>query len=147
MDHIHSNNENEFKLAVSATLHCLLGCGIGEVTGMILSTFFLFSNLTSIAVSIILGFIAGLALGILPLKRREFTTQQALKTVIVGEGISIAVMEAFEVLTQMMIPGVMESHLTDLLFWIGMFVSLVAGFIAALPVNYIMVKRGIRHIH
>ena len=146
-EHHHGKSESDLKLAVSATLHCLLGCGIGEVAGMIISTIFLFSNFTSIVISIILGFIAGLALGILPLKRRGFTTQQALKTVIVGEGISIAVMEAFEVLTQMMIPGVMDSHLTDTLFWIGMAVSLIVGFIAALPVNYIMVKRGVRHIH
>lgn len=150
MNHSHSQsseNESEFFLAVSATLHCLLGCGIGEVIGMIISAILLLSNFTSIILSIIIGFIAGLALGILPLKKRGFTTQQALKTVIIGEGISIAVMEAFEVLTQMMIPGVMDSHLNDLLFWIGMIVSLAVGFVAALPVNYIMVKKGIRHIH
>lgn len=146
--HHHSEKKNsEFRLAVSATFHCLIGCGIGEVVGMIISSILLFDNFTSIAVSVFLGFIAGLGLGILPLRRNGFTTKQALKTVLIGEGISIAVMEAFEVLTQVMIPGVMESHLTDSLFWIGMFISLIVGFIAALPINYIMVKRGIRHIH
>lgn len=138
---------NEVKLALSATLHCLLGCGIGEVAGMIISTIFLFSNFTSIVISVILGFIGGLALGILPLIKRGFKTKQAFKTVIIGEGIGIAVMETFEVLTQVMIPGVMEAHLTDMIFWIGMTISLIVGFIAALPVNYIMIKRGIRHIH
>ena len=150
MDHSHQQSGkkvSEFRLAVSATFHCLIGCGIGEVVGMIISTILLFDNFISIAVSVLLGFIAGLALGILPLKRRGFTTKQALNTVIVGEGISIAVMEAFEVLTQVMIPGVMESHLTDSLFWTGMFISLIVGFIAALPINYIMIKRGVRHIH
>lgn len=56
-------------------------------------------------------------------------------------------MEAFEILTQIMIPGVMEAHLTDMIFWVGMTISLIVGFIAALPVNYIMIKRGVRHIH
>ncbi|MBK8550545.1 MAG: DUF4396 domain-containing protein [Ignavibacteria bacterium] len=150
MDHSHQQSGkkvSEFILAVSATFHCLIGCGIGEVVGMIISSILLFDNLTSIAVSVLLGFIAGLALGILPLRRSGFTTKQALNTVIVGEGISIAVMEAFEVLTQVMTPGVMESHLTDSLFWTGMFISLIVGFIAALPINYIMIKRGVRHIH
>jgi len=150
LDHTHHNsksNESEIKLALSATLHCLLGCGLGEVAGMIISSVFLFSNLISIIISVVLGFIAGLALGILPLKRKGFTTNQALKTVVIGEGISIVVMETFEILTQVMIPGVMESHLTDTLFWTGMIISLIIGFVAALPVNYFMVKRGIRHLH
>ena len=138
---------DEVKLSLSATLHCLLGCGIGEVVGMIISTILGLGNVSSIIISIVLGFIAGLALGILPLKRKGFSMQLALKTVVIAEGISIAVMEAFEVMTQVMIPGVIDAHLDDMHFWYGMFLSLAVGFIAALPVNYVMVKRGIRHIH
>lgn len=145
--HFNTGNSGNFKLAISATFHCLLGCGIGEVIGMIVSAILSLNNLNTIILSVILGFIAGLALGILPLKKRGFTSEQALKTVIIGEGISIAVMETFEVLTQIMIPGVMESHLTDLIFWTGMILSLAAGFVAALPVNYYMVRKGVRHIH
>ena len=97
--------------------------------------------------SVILGFIAGLSLGVLPLLKAKFTFRNALKTVLIAEGLSIAVMEAFEVMTQWMIPGVMEAHLTDWIFWVGMLAALVVGFIAALPVNYIMIKRGVRHQH
>ncbi len=140
-------NSSNFKLALSATLHCLMGCGIGEILGMIISTALGFNNLTSITISVILGFIAGLLLGILPLKKFGFSPAKALKTVIIGEGISILVMETFEVLAEVMIPGVMSAHLTDPIFWIGMAVALLAGFWAALPVNYIMVKKGMRHIH
>lgn len=140
-------NPSYFKLAISATIHCLVGCGLGEVLGMIISSALHLNNLYSVVISIILGFIGGLLLGILPLKKIGFTLNNALKTVLVGEGLSIVVMEAFELITQASIPGVMDAHLTESLFWFGMVISLFAGFVAALPVNFIMVKRGIRHIH
>lgn len=142
VNEVHTSNT---RLAVSATLHCLLGCGIGEVAGMIISTWLLLDNISSVVLSIILGFIAGLILGTFPLIRRKISMRKALRIVIIGEGISIAVMELFEVMTQVMIPGVMDAHLNDPLFWTGMFLSMIAGFIAAFPVNLIMIRKGIRH--
>jgi len=139
--------ESDFRLAISATLHCLVGCGIGEVAGMIISTAIGLNNLHSIILAVILGFIAGLVLGIMPLRKHGFTFNNALKTVLITEGISITVMEAFEVFAEVSIPGVMNAHLNESIFWLGMFAALIAGFIAALPVNYILVKRGIRHQH
>lgn len=141
------SSSETFSLAMSATFHCLIGCGIGEVAGMIISTALGFSNLHSILLAVTLGFVAGLALGIIPLIRHGFSFGNAIKTVIVAEGLSIAVMEAFEVIAEVSIPGVMDAHLTDGIFWIGMIAALAAGFVAALPVNYYFVKRGIRHQH
>lgn len=138
---------SDFRLAVSATLHCLLGCGIGEVAGMIIATAIGLSNLNSIILAVSLGFVAGLTLGIIPLKKHGFTFNNALKTVLISEGLSIAVMEGFEVLTEVSIPGVMNAHLNEGIFWLGMSAALAVGFIAALPVNYILVKRGVRHQH
>lgn len=140
-------DENIFILALSATLHCLIGCGIGEVVGMIIGTALNMSMMDTIILSVILGFIAGLSLGVVPLLRAKFTFRNAIKTVLIAEGLSIAVMESFEVLTQWMIPGVMEAHLTDWIFWAGMLAALVVGFIAALPVNCIMIRKGVRHQH
>jgi hypothetical protein len=140
-------SQSVFSLAVSATLHCLVGCGIGEVAGMIIGTYFLLTMLETTLLAIVLGFIAGMVLGILPLVRSQFTMANALKTVFAGEGLSIAVMEAFEVGTQFAIPGVMEAGLSDSIFWIGMVVSLAIGFVAALPVNVVMIRRGVRHVH
>jgi F0F1-type ATP synthase assembly protein I len=139
--------ENTLKLVISATLHCLLGCGIGEVIGVILGTVFNLDMFTTMVIAIILGFVFGLFLGVLPLIRASFTFKNALKTVIIAEGLSIAVMEAFEVLTQVVIPGVMEAGLSEPIFWYGMIASLAVGFIAALPVNYVMIKKGVRHQH
>jgi hypothetical protein len=139
--------ENILLLAINATLHCLIGCGIGEVIGMIIGTALHMNMIDTTILSIALGFVAGLSLGISPLLKADFTIKNALKTVLFAEGLSIAVMEAFEVLTQWIIPGVMEAHISDGIFWYGMFAALVVGFIAALPVNYIMIKRGVRHQH
>lgn len=159
MDHSHHHHhhtdaglqklpaDNIFKLAVSATLHCLIGCGVGEVFGMILATWLGLSMVSSMILAIVLGFIFGFALGILPLIRKHFSLYKAFKIVLVAEGLSIVVMEAFEVLIQVIIPGVLTAGLTDAIFWIGMLISLVVGFIAAFPVNYYLIKKGIRHVH
>ena len=71
----------------------------------------------------------------------------SVKQVLVAEGLSILVMETAEVLVQVYTPGVMEAGLSSPLFWFGMLLALVAGFIAAYPVNYILVGKGIRHQH
>jgi len=142
-----TRNSSYFSLAISATFHCLIGCSIGEILGMVISTAAGLNNYYSILISILLGFTGGLLLGILPLMKHGFSLTTALKTVIIGEGLSIFVMEMFEVLIAVSIPGVMDAHLTDGLFWTGMAASIPAGFLAALPVNYFMIKRGIRHIH
>lgn len=140
-------SENIMRLSVSATLHCLVGCGIGEVLGVIIGTYYGMTMFATMALAITLGFVFGFALGIIPLIRKGFSFSRSFKIVLVGEGLSIAVMEAFEVLTQLLIPGVMEAGLTDPIFWLGMGAALVVGFIAALPVNYYMIKRGVRHQH
>ena len=142
-----SEKESHFKLAVSATLHCLLGCGIGEVVGIVIGTYFGWNMLPTMVLGIILGFIFGFLLGIVPLLRKGFSVKNAFKIVFAAEFISIAVMEAFEVGTQIVIPGVMEAGLTDTIFWSGMLAALAVGFIAAFPVNYYMIKRGVRHQH
>ena len=142
-----AEKDSNFKLAISATLHCLLGCGIGEVLGMILGAYFGWGMIDTMIVAITLGFVFGFLLGMIPLLRKRFSIKDAFKIVFAAEFISIVVMEAFEVGTQLIIPGVMEAGLADSIFWIGMLAALAVGFIAALPVNYHMIKRGVRHQH
>ena len=154
-NHIHHQEQRRkaakgngiFPLALSATFHCLLGCGLGEIMGVIIGQIMNLAMVPTMILALVLGFFMGMLLGIVPLLRRKFSLPNALKTVLVGEGLSIVVMESFELLTQMVIPGVMAAGLSDGLFWLGMGAGLVAGFITALPVNYFMIKRGIRHMH
>ena len=149
MDHsAHAaENENYLKLAISATLHCLLGCGIGEVVGIIIGTAVGFSIMDTMILGVVLGFVFGLALGVRPLLHAGFRLSRAVKQVLIAEGLSIAVMETAEVLVAVYTPGVMDSGLANPLFWWGMILALAAGFMAALPVNYIFVRNGIRHQH
>lgn len=135
-----AGKENIMNIAVSATLHCLIGCGIGEVVGMIVATYLGMTMTSTMILAIVSGFVFGFALGIVPLIRKGFSFAKAVKIVFVAEGLSIVVMETFEVLTQLIIPGVMEANLTDGIFWLGMAAALVVGFVAALPVNYYMIK-------
>jgi hypothetical protein len=156
-EHEQHNNESQLshemskqeriKLAVSTTLHCLVGCGLGEVVGMIVGVALSLSTIKTVVLAVSLGFVFGFALGIIPLLRKGFTFSKAFRIVLVAEGISIAVMETAEVLVQVYTPGVMEAGLSSWLFWLGMLLSLLAGFVAAYPVNYILIGKGIRHIH
>jgi hypothetical protein len=154
-DHTHHHHqqvqqrvkENYIRLAISATLHCLIGCGLGEVLGMVIGTWFDMDNVSTTVLAIVLGFVLGFAFGIFPLVKAGFSFKMALKQVLIAEGLSIAVMETVEVLVQVNTPGVMEAHLSDWLFWKGMLLGLGAGFIAAFPINYFFVRKGIRHRH
>jgi len=139
--------ENHVSLAFKVTWHCLIGCGIGEVVGMVISTALGWGNVESIVFSVFLGFVFGFALGVRPLLQAGFPIKKALRTVLVAEGLSIAVMEAFEVATEVLTPGVMSAHLDDAVFWFGMALALVVGFVAAFPVNLYFIKKGIRHQH
>jgi hypothetical protein len=154
-NHLHHQHHHEhltdpsavWPLALSATLHCLLGCGLGEVAGMIIGQALGWDNLSQMILAIVLGFIGGFALGMRPLLKAKFSFRFAFKQVLIAEGFSIVVMETAEVLTQIYTPGVMHAHITDPIFWTGMLLSLIAGFIAALPINYYMVQKGYRHQH
>ena len=137
----------QFRLAVSATAHCLIGCGSGEIVGMLIGMQLGLTNAATIALAVVLGFIFGLGLGVLPLLRAGFTARKALKTVFVAEAVGIAVMEAVDVAVILSIPGAVDAHFSDGYFWFGMAVALAAGYVAALPVNYLMIRAGFRHQH
>ena len=135
------------RLAFSFTLHCLLGCGIGEVIGIIIGTALLWTNVNTLILAVSLGFVFGFVLGMWPLLRAGFNFRKAFRAVLIAEGLSIAVMEATEVLVEVYTPGVMDAGVLSWLFAGGMLLAMTAGFIAAYPVNYILIGYGIRHIH
>lgn len=128
-------------------MHCLLGCGLGEVVGVIIGSALGWSNVATLVLAVILGFVFGFALGVIPLKRAGFEWGRAFKQVLVAEALSIAVMETTEVLVEVYTPGVMAAGLGSPLFWGGMLLALAAGFVAAFPVNYVLIGKGIRHHH
>jgi putative flippase GtrA len=145
-DH-HGAQPSNLRLATSATLHCLLGCGLGEVAGMIISRALGWDPVPSIILAVCMGIVGGFLLGIIPWLKHGFSMIEATKKVAVIEGLSIAAMETAEVLTEVYVPGVMQAGLAEPIFWYGMLLALAAGFAAAFPVNFIFAKRGIRHMH
>ena len=142
-----AHQTSNWRLAFSATAHCLFGCATGEVVGMVIGMALSLSNVATIVLAVSLGFVFGFAFGIIPLARAGFSFGRAFKQVLIAESLSIAVMEGVEVLVAVNTPGVMEAHVTHPIFWGGMALGLAAGFVAAYPINYFFVSKGIRHQH
>jgi len=111
------SEQSQAKLPTSATVHCLAGCGLGEVVGVVIGVALGLTTVATIVLAVILGFLFGFALGLIPLLRARFSLRWAVKQVLVAETLSIAVMETAEVLVEVYTPGVMDTGLSSPLFW------------------------------
>lgn len=144
-DHEHTAMDNINTMAVSATLHCLTGCAIGEIVGLIIGTALGLSNLATIAIAVALAFLFGYSLSTLPLLKAGLALGTALSVVLAADTLSIATMEIVDNLVMAAIPGAMNAGLVNPIFWIGMAIALTAAFFAAYPVNRYLLKRGKGH--
>jgi hypothetical protein len=133
------------RLAVSATLHCLTGCAIGEVLGMVLATWWGLSNGASIALAIVLAFLFGYSLTLWPVLRSGLAFRAAIGIALAADTVSILTMEVVDNLVVVAVPGALEAGLTDLLFWGSLAVSLVIAFAVTVPVNRALIRRGKGH--
>jgi hypothetical protein len=133
------------RTAISATLHCLTGCAIGEVLGLVIATALGWGNAASIAISIALAFLFGYLLTMLPLLRAGLTVGAAIPLALASDTFSIATMEVLDSLTIILIPGAMDAGLGDLLFWASLAGALFLAFWAAFPVNRWLIARGKGH--
>jgi hypothetical protein len=132
-------------MAASATLHCLTGCAIGEIAGLMIGTAAGFTNAATIALSIALAFLFGYSLSTLPLLNAGLPFRTALGVVLAADTLSILTMEIVDNAVMAAIPGAMDAGLVNVTFWIGMMIALTAAFLAAYPVNRILLKRGKGH--
>ena len=137
-------NSETRKMAVMATRHCLIGCGIGEILGMVISTAFDFHNATSVILSILLAFLFGYSLTYFPLIK-SLGKKKAARTAFASDSMSITSMEIMDNLVIVLIPGALNATLSQSLFWLSLFLSLVAAFIVTVPVNYWLISRGLGH--
>jgi len=133
------------KMAVQATLHCLTGCAIGEIAGLVLGTALGWSNITTVIVAIVMAFITGYALSTLPLVRGGLALKTALLTVLAADTVSILTMEIIDNAVQMSVPGAMNAGLGNPIFWLSLPLSLGIAFLAAVPVNRYLLQRGKGH--
>jgi len=137
--------ESPARVALRATLHCLTGCAVGEVVGMVLGTWRHWPNSTTVAVSIVLAFAFGYAFSVAPLRRAGLELGASLRLALAADTVSIAVMELVDNLIMLVIPGAMDAPLSSLLFWGALLVSLVLAGLAAWPVNGWLIARGRGH--
>lgn len=132
-------------LAASATLHCLTGCAIGEIAGLMIGTAIGLTTGQTILLAVGLAFAFGYALSSLPLLGAGMGLGRALRLVLAADTVSILVMELVDNAVMAVIPGAMDAGLVDPVFWIGMIVALAAAFVAAFPVNRFLIDRGKGH--
>ncbi len=133
------------KMAASATLHCLTGCAIGEVMGLIIGTALGWSNFATTALAIALAFFFGYTLSTLPLRKAGLGFFAALSVVLAADTLSIAVMEVVDNAVMYLIPNAMHTTITDPLFWISMPIALTVAYFAAFPVNRYLLTKGKGH--
>jgi hypothetical protein len=133
------------RLALQATGHCLTGCGIGEVLGLVISMALGWGTTTSIALAVVLAFTFGYALTVWPLLRAGMAPAMAAQLALAADTVSIVVMEIVDNVVVLIIPGAMAAGLSDPLFWGSLALSLVAAFVAAYPVNRWLIAKGRGH--
>ena len=141
MDHSASLNRTAFQ----ATLHCLTGCAIGEVLGLVIATALGWHDLPSILLAIVLAFVFGYGLTMRPLLSGGLPFRAAVRTALAADTVSIATMEVMDTAIVIAIPGAMAAGLVDGLFWGSLALSLVVAFLVAWPVNRWLIARGLGH--
>jgi hypothetical protein len=133
------------RTAASATLHCLTGCAIGEVLGMVLSTALGWSNFANIVVSVGLAFIFGYAFSMRPLLMHGLDLAKALRVALAADTASIVTMEIADNGFILALPNAINASLATILFWASLALSLVFAFIVAFPLNRYLIARGRGH--
>lgn len=132
-------------MASSATLHCLTGCAIGEVLGMVIGTAFGWSNLPTVVLAVALAFVFGYALTMRGVLRAGVGFRRAVKVALAADTVSIFVMEVVDNAVMVGVPGAMESGLANWVFWAALAFSLAVAFVVTVPVNKWMIGRGLGH--
>ncbi len=140
-----TNTPVPWSVAATATLHCLTGCAIGEVLGMVIGTATGMGNAATVVLSIALAFVFGYALTMRGVLASGVGLTRALKVALAADTVSIAVMEIVDNAVVVAVPGAMDAGLTSFLFWGSLAFSLVVAFLVTTPVNRWMISRGRGH--
>jgi hypothetical protein len=133
------------RLAFTATAHCLTGCAIGEVLGMIVGTALGWSDSATIAIAVLLAFFFGYSFTVIPLLRARLAVGVVVGIALAADTVSITVMEIVDNAIMLAIPGAMDAGLTNVLFWGSLAFALLVAGAAAFPVNRWLIARGQGH--
>ena len=133
------------RTALQATVHCLTGCAIGEVLGLVIATTLGWHDVPSIVLAVVLTFVFGYGLTMRPLVLGGMAIGSAIRVALAADTVSIIVMEAVDNAFVLAVPGAMAAGLTDALFWSSLGASLAAAFVVAWPINRWLIGRGLGH--
>jgi hypothetical protein len=143
--HSHDVGAGYWRMAASATLHCLTGCAIGEVLGLVLATWWGWSAGPAITLAIVLAFLFGYALTMLPVLRAGVGLRRAVTIALAADTLSILTMEVVDNVVILVVPGAMEAGLGNMLFWGTLAGALAVAFVVTVPVNRVLIARGQGH--
>ncbi|MFI2780722.1 DUF4396 domain-containing protein [Streptomyces sp. ALB3] len=141
----HTHGVASWGTAARATLHCLTGCAIGEILGMVIGTALLWGNVPTMVLAITLAFIFGYSFTLLAVIRAGLDFKSAIKVALAADTVSIAVMELVDNGIIALTPGAMDAHLSDALFWTALLGGFAVAFFITTPVNKWMIGRGKGH--
>ncbi|MEV0375949.1 DUF4396 domain-containing protein [Streptomyces sp. NPDC050636] len=141
----HAHAGASWVTAAKATLHCLTGCAIGEILGMVIGTALLWGNVQTMVLAIALAFVFGYSLTLFAVRRAGLDFKTAIKVALAADTVSIAVMELVDNGIIAIVPGAMDAHLSDGLFWAALLGGFAVAFLITTPVNKWMIGRGKGH--
>ncbi len=133
------------RTAISATLHCLTGCAIGEVLGLVLAAWWGLADVPSVVLAIALAFFFGYALSVAPLLRGGLPMRRAVRVALAADTLSIVTMEIVDTAVVLAVPGAMSAGLSDPVFWTSLAAALAVAFVVTVPVNRALIARGKGH--
>ena len=136
---------SSWRTAISATLHCLTGCAIGEVLGMVLATWWGWGDVASIALAVALAFFFGYLLTYASVRRHGVSRREGVRVALAADTVSITTMEIVDNAILLLIPGAMMAGVLSGLFWGSLAVALAIAFVLTVPVNYWLISRGRGH--
>ncbi|MHA6782164.1 DUF4396 domain-containing protein [Pseudonocardia saturnea] len=139
------DNRELTRLAITATAHCLTGCAIGEVLGMVIGTALGWGDVPTILLAVALAFVFGYSFTIVPLLRSGLALGAAVSIALAADTISITVMEIVDNAIMLLVPGAMDAGLDNGLFWGALAVALAVAFVVTVPVNRALIRRGKGH--
>ncbi len=143
--HVSEPQRATWAAAAQATLHCLTGCAIGEVLGMIIGTSLGLHDLATVALAVALAFVFGYALTVRGVLRAGLPLRRAVRVALAADTLSILVMEIVDNAVMLGVPGAMAAGVTNLLFWASLAGALAVAFVVTLPINRALMSRGRGH--
>ncbi|MER6347849.1 DUF4396 domain-containing protein [Streptomyces sp. NPDC001595] len=143
--HGHGQGAASWGTAVKATLHCLTGCAIGEILGMVIGTALGWGNVPTMVLAIGLAFLFGYSFTLFAVRRAGLDIRSAIKVALAADTVSIAVMEFVDNAIIALTPGAMDAHLSEGLFWSALLGGFAVAFLITTPINKWMIGRGKGH--